>query len=170
MSINPHICTDSDCPNQICTAQITFRPVRVHGQVSKKKPPANAGGFLFWRLAVTYSHTGTPALPSAIHRFTAEFGMGSGGSNALLPPGKLLGTRVSSTPRNWGSVNSLCLTKILLTKSFLCGWCQNTEPKRECTQVHNRFGGVFWCRPRVNDEGKRVLVLYDQVTRAISTS
>jgi hypothetical protein len=24
-----------------------------------------------------------------MHRFTAEFGMGSGGSNALLPPGKL---------------------------------------------------------------------------------
>ena len=58
----------------------------------KKKPPAIAGGFLFWRLAVTYSHTGTPALPSAIHCFTAEFGMGSGGSNALLPPGILFET------------------------------------------------------------------------------
>ena len=56
---------------------------------SKKKPPAFAGGFLFWRLAVTYSRTGTPALPSAMHRFTAEFDMESGGSNALLPPGKL---------------------------------------------------------------------------------
>tara|TARA_Y100001936_G_C15524094_1_gene384303 strand:- start:136 stop:279 length:144 start_codon:yes stop_codon:yes gene_type:complete len=33
---------------------------------------------------------GTPTLPSAMHRFTSEFGMGSGGSNALLPPGKLL--------------------------------------------------------------------------------
>ena len=26
-----------------------------------------------------------------MHRFTSEFGMGSGGSNALLPPGKLFG-------------------------------------------------------------------------------
>ena len=64
-----------------------------------------------WRLAVTYSRTGTPALPSAMHRFTAEFGMGSSGSNDLLPPGKLLERRVISTPRNWGSVNSLCLAK-----------------------------------------------------------
>ena len=108
MSINPHICTDSDCPNQICTAQTAFRPVRVHGQVSKKKPPANAGGFLFWRLAVTYSHTGTPALPSAIHRFTAEFGMGSGGSNALLPPGKLFEALAPKTSRilNPGSLHA----------------------------------------------------------------
>ena len=37
------------------------------------------------------SHMGTPKLPSAMHRFTAEFGMGSGGSNALTPPGKLAG-------------------------------------------------------------------------------
>ena len=32
---------------------------------------------------------GCPTLPSAMHHFTAEFGMGSGGSNALMPPGKL---------------------------------------------------------------------------------
>ena len=31
---------------------------------------------------------GNPTLPSAMHHFTAEFGMGSGGSNALMPPGK----------------------------------------------------------------------------------
>ena len=29
-------------------------------------------------------------LPSALQRFTSEFGMGSGGSTALLPPGKIL--------------------------------------------------------------------------------
>ena len=34
---------------------------------------------------------GTPTLPSAMHHFTAEFGMGSGGTNALMPPGKLAG-------------------------------------------------------------------------------
>ena len=31
---------------------------------------------------------GNPTLPSAMHRFTSEFGMESGGSNALLSPGK----------------------------------------------------------------------------------
>ena len=31
---------------------------------------------------------GDPRLPSALRRFTSEFGMGSGGTTALLPPGK----------------------------------------------------------------------------------
>ena len=35
-------------------------------------------------LAMTYSHMGTPTLPSALLRFTSEFGMGSGGSTTLL--------------------------------------------------------------------------------------
>ena len=29
-----------------------------------------------------------PTLPSALRRFTSEFGMGSGGTTALRPPGK----------------------------------------------------------------------------------
>ena len=35
-------------------------------------------------LAMSYSHMGTPTLPSALTHFTAEFGMGSGGSTLLL--------------------------------------------------------------------------------------
>ncbi len=31
---------------------------------------------------------GDPTLPSALRRFTSEFGMGSGGTTALLPPSK----------------------------------------------------------------------------------
>ncbi len=31
---------------------------------------------------------GDPTLPSALRRFTTEFGMGSGGTTALLPLGK----------------------------------------------------------------------------------
>jgi hypothetical protein len=31
---------------------------------------------------------GTPTLSSAMSRFTSEFGMGSGGTNSPLPPGK----------------------------------------------------------------------------------
>ena len=39
-------------------------------------------------LAVTYFRMGTPKLSSAMTRFTSEFGMGSGGSMSLWPPGK----------------------------------------------------------------------------------
>ena len=35
------------------------------------------------------SHGEPPALPSAMCHFTSEFGMGSGGTSTLLPPGKL---------------------------------------------------------------------------------
>ena len=39
---------------------------------------------------------GDPTLPSALRRFTSEFGMGSGGTTALQPPGKFcLLTRLS---------------------------------------------------------------------------
>lgn len=33
---------------------------------------------------------GDPTLPSALRRFTSEFGMGSGGTTALVPPGKFV--------------------------------------------------------------------------------
>ena len=33
---------------------------------------------------MSYSHMGTPTLPSALTRFTSEFGMGSGGAMLLL--------------------------------------------------------------------------------------
>ena len=33
---------------------------------------------------MSYSHMGTPTLPSALLRFTSEFGMESGGATALL--------------------------------------------------------------------------------------
>ncbi len=44
--------------------------------------------FLLLMPAVPYSHMGDPTLPSALRRFTSEFGMGSGGTTALVPPGK----------------------------------------------------------------------------------
>ncbi len=52
----------------------------------RKSPVLSNRAFSKWRLAVTYSHMGTPTLPSAQLRFTSEFGKGSGGSTALLPP------------------------------------------------------------------------------------
>ena len=39
-------------------------------------------------LAVSYSHMGSPTLPSALTRFTSEFEMGSGGTTLPLPPSK----------------------------------------------------------------------------------
>ena len=39
---------------------------------------------------------GDPTLPSALRRFTSEFGMGSGGTTALLPPGKFLFIPIAS--------------------------------------------------------------------------
>ena len=62
-------------------------------------------------LAVTYSRIGTPTLPSALARFTSEFGKGSGGSTPLLPPGKTgwLSTIDKSLPiakTSWTSVGT----------------------------------------------------------------
>ena len=45
-----------------------------------------AGIVRFSGLAVTYSPTSWDAVPSAQRRLTAEFGMGSGVSLALMPP------------------------------------------------------------------------------------
>ncbi len=44
--------------------------------------------FLIRCLAMTYSHMGSPTLPSALRRFTSEFGKGSGGSISLWSPSK----------------------------------------------------------------------------------
>ncbi len=51
---------------------------------------------------------GDPTLPSALRRFTSEFGMGSGGTTALVPPGKFF-------------VLVLCLLRFcLLSVTYLC--------------------------------------------------
>ena len=47
------------------------------------------GDSLFKSLAVSYSRMVNATLSSALSRFTSVFGMGTGGSNSLLPPGKL---------------------------------------------------------------------------------
>ena len=45
---------------------------------------------------------GDPTLPSALRRFTSEFGMGSGGTTALRPPGKF------------------CFIRLLLRSDLIC--------------------------------------------------
>jgi hypothetical protein len=56
----------------------------------KKTPVRILTGVFNRSLTMTYSHMGTPTLPSALNRFTSEFGMGSGGSNSLWSSGKTL--------------------------------------------------------------------------------
>ena len=57
--------------------------------VNKKAPRLREGLFhLIGSLAVNYSRMASATLPSSRLRFTSEFGMESGGSTALLPPGK----------------------------------------------------------------------------------
>ncbi len=56
---------------------------------SKKNPaPYGTGFFLFDARQFPTLTWGDPTLPSALRRFTSEFGMGSGGTTALKPPGK----------------------------------------------------------------------------------
>ena len=57
---------------------------------SIKKPLTEVSirGYLFKAWQCPTLTWGSPTLPSAMHRFTSEFEMGSGGSSTLLPPGK----------------------------------------------------------------------------------
>ncbi len=58
------------------------------GRKTKAKNPApyGLGFFLFNARAVPTLTWGDPTLPSALRRFTSEFGMGSGGTTAPKPP------------------------------------------------------------------------------------
>ena len=55
---------------------------------SNKKARSDERAFNVGCLAMSYSRMANATLPSALPRFTSEFGMGSGGSTALWPPGK----------------------------------------------------------------------------------
>ena len=67
---------------------------QAQGMAREKKAPADAQGFYSreaWRCpTLTW---GDPTLPSALSVFTSEFGMESGGSRSLLPPGKAFDDR-----------------------------------------------------------------------------
>ena len=55
--------------------------------LNTKTPVFRLGFFCIGSLAVCYSRMASATLPSPQLRFTSEFGMESGGSTALLPPG-----------------------------------------------------------------------------------
>ena len=67
-------------------------------------------------------------LPSALQRFTSEFGMGSGGSTALLPPGKIL------------------IQKADVNNDVARGWSLSLNLSSSCglLQVLEHFLGVVW--------------------------
>jgi hypothetical protein len=64
-------------------------------------------------LAVSYSHMANATLPSALQRFTSVFGMGTGGSTALLPPGinHNLKKLNSSLPSQASKLLGCCMVK-----------------------------------------------------------
>lgn len=56
---------------------------------AQEKAPHHGAGLLNIEPGgVLLSHGGNPVLSSALNVFTSEFGMGSGGSRSLWPPGK----------------------------------------------------------------------------------
>ena len=63
---------------------------------------------------MSYSHMGTPTLPSALLRFTSEFGMGSGGTTVLLSLSEIvnLGKRLYIQ-----SYSSLCVRDFIFCQS-----------------------------------------------------
>ena len=62
-----------------------------HGCRTTETQKAHPAGWAFYLFDAWQFPTltwGDPTLPSALRRFTSEFGMGSGGTTALRPPGK----------------------------------------------------------------------------------
>jgi hypothetical protein len=63
---------------------------------------------------VSYSHMANATLPSALQRFTSVFGMGTGGSIALLPPGifgSLTANLLPVSNKSWKAVTSRSLIR-----------------------------------------------------------
>ena len=72
---------------------------------------------------MSYSHMGTPTLPSAQLRFTSEFGMGSGGTTMLLSLDKnMLLSDVSLNINNLGKLIVCCCLSITLSHKYLSSY------------------------------------------------
>src|SRR5471030_1615661 len=69
---------------------------------------------------------GDPTLPSALRRFTSEFGMGSGGTTALLPPGKFCFIHAASC-HQWLSHSSLVAARTNLGTSLKISLVSQTK-------------------------------------------
>jgi hypothetical protein len=74
--------------------------VRLTAKHKNKRPSLSTEPFaLFDAWQFPTLTWGDPTLPSALRRFTSEFGMGSGGTTALSPPGKFCFQHVLRTHR-----------------------------------------------------------------------
>ncbi len=81
------------CPGYGFVAPVSAAPPGRHtgtlaGRQKRKKPIRQDGLFTCLMPGSSLLSHGDPTLPSALRRFTSEFGMGSGGTTALVPPGK----------------------------------------------------------------------------------
>ncbi len=98
----------------MCLMRCAYQAYKIRSFHTDAKSPSGRMGFftLFDAWQFPTLAWGDPTLPSALRRFTSEFGMGSGGTTALQPPGKFcLLTRFSP-------VNLICIRlKICLLKS-----------------------------------------------------
>ena len=75
---------------------------------------------------MSYSHMANATLPSALQRFTSVFGMGTGGSIALLPPG-IFGSLISNSlglvsNKSWKAVTSRSFFVHQSNKRFKTTW------------------------------------------------
>ena len=72
---------------------------------------------------MSYSHMGPPTLPSALLRFTAEFGMGSGGTTVLLSLDKKVNSESDIyLPTRMFSLVSDTLFNLIRNTSTRCTW------------------------------------------------
>ena len=72
--------------------------------INKNPVEINPTGFLFWRRPTLARPIAV--LPSGLQRFTAVFGMGTGGATALLSPEVRAGLAVSAASRRRGSLET----------------------------------------------------------------
>ncbi len=95
-------------PGRCCNVQIRSRRIcptlraLTDKQQIKQKPGLSTGlSALFDARQFPTLTWGDPTLPSALRRFTSEFGMGSGGTTALVPPANsVLSTRLTDVSIN----------------------------------------------------------------------
>ena len=119
---------------------------------TQKAHPAGWAFYLFDAWQFPTLTWGDPTLPSALRRFTSEFGMGSGGTTALSPPGKffVLSTQFfiasAALPALVKSVTYFSMLLPLLRLSPCCcaNYCVlNSESKLKIlSNRQNSFGVV----------------------------
>ena len=124
-----------------------------HGCRTTETQKAHPAGWAFYLFDAWQFPTltwGAPTLPSALRRFTSEFGMGSGGTTALSPPGIFCFISPVLSDQQDQSVNKLIPTSmiiriiLILTPSGPALCAVQNRSRRFCLshQHQNTFGVV----------------------------